>query len=104
MPVKPDSRFAKLSTLQTTAPDGSRRQVIALRLTVPPVEGRLTRHLVRQGESIDELARDYYGSENLWWRILDANELVFPLDIEPGDELDIPDRGSATRVTRARRF
>src|SRR3989442_8353222 len=42
MPVKPDSRFADLPVLATVAPDGSVRNVIALRLRRPvlPVAAR----------------------------------------------------------------
>jgi nucleoid-associated protein YgaU len=104
MPVKPDSRFAHLPALQVTAPDGTPRQVIALRLARPPVSVTLTPHRVIQGESIDLLARRFYGDEKLWWRILAANPVVYPLDIQAGDLLSLPAPAPATRTTRARRF
>ena len=56
MPVKPDSRFAKLPALQTVAPDGTIRRVISLRLDPSLPEGGLTRHTVRQDEDLDTLA------------------------------------------------
>lgn len=104
MPVTPDSRFASLPVLEVRAPDGTTRRVIALRLTAPPFTDDGTRHRVTQGEQIDLLARRFYGDERLWWRILDANPLVYPLDIAPGDELVMPAPGPATRITRARSF
>jgi len=104
MPVKPDSRFANLSVRQVTAPDGTTRQVISLRLVRPAAGERLARHRVKQGETIDLLAQHFYGDEGLWWRILDANPLIYPLDIAPGDLLDIPAAGPATRITRSRSF
>jgi nucleoid-associated protein YgaU len=104
MPIKPDSRFAQLPMLEVKAPDGSRRQVIALRLVRSLPEGKVAQHLTKQSESIDLLARRFYGSERLWWRILDANPVLYPLDIRPGDVLNVPASGPATRVTRARKF
>jgi len=104
MPVKPDSRFAGLPVLEVQAPDGTRRKVVALRLRFPrrgPIAGR---HVVQGGELIDLIARRVYGTENMWWRILDANPLVFPLDLGPGDALDLPGPGAATRILRARSF
>ena len=103
MPVPPSSRFAESPVLQVTAPDGSTRQVIALRLIRPALQAT-DRHRVSQDEPLDLLARRLYGDEGLWWRILDANPLLYPLDIVPGQVLAIPGAGPATRVTRARTF
>lgn len=104
MPVKPNSRFAHLPVLQAVAPDGTSRRVIALRLERPAVGGDVTRYRVTQGEAIDLLTRRFYGDERLWWRVLDANPVIYPLDIEPGEVLDVPAPGPATRITRARKF
>jgi hypothetical protein len=103
VPVPPDSRFASLPILEVTAPDGSRRRVLALPLDRPhlPIAGR---HRLSQDEPLDLLAQQLLGSERLWWRLLDANPLVYPLDLRPGDILDVPEPGPATRVTRARSF
>jgi len=104
MPVTPDSRFAGLPVLEVLAPDGSTRLVIALRIAprVPALPAATIR--VRQGEELDLLARRHYGDERLWWRILDANRVLYPLDIVAGDVLDLPAPGPATRITRARTF
>lgn len=105
MPVKPDSRFAGLPVFQVVAPDGSLRQVIGLKLERLPVAGATTTRLrLGGGEGLDLLARRLYGDEGLWWRILDANPLVYPLDVRPGDVVSVPQAGPATRITRARRF
>ena len=103
MPVAPDSRFATLPIFPTIAPDGSTRLVIgfAFARPLPPAPDP---HVVRQAESIDQIARLHLGAEGLWWRVLDANPLVYPLDLAPGDVLDLPAPGPATRVTRARSF
>jgi hypothetical protein len=104
VPVKPDSRFADLPVLSVRAPDGSDRQVIALRLARAGAPLLPTRHRVTQDEPLDLLARRVFGDEGLWWRILDANPLVYPLDLTPGHLLSLPGPGPATRVTRARSF
>jgi len=104
MPVKPDSRFADLPLLQVRVPDGTLRRVIALRLRRPMTNTIVTQHMVSQDEPIDLLAKRLYGGESLWWRILDANPVVFPLDIQSGTVLDLPAPGPVTRITRTRRF
>ena len=105
MPVKPDSRFSQLPLLRVQAPDGSPRQVVSLRLVRTLPEGSVAQHMVKQSESVDSLARRFYGSERLWWRLLDANPVLYPLDLKAGDVLDVPAPSTAaTRVTRARKF
>jgi hypothetical protein len=103
MPPQPGSPFADLPLRTVAAPDGTTRRVVSLRLSRPklPVAGR---HRLTRGEGIDLLAQRYYGAEGLWWRILDANPLVHPLDLVTGDLLDLPEQGPATRATRARGF
>ncbi|MER7728955.1 hypothetical protein [Streptomyces sp. NPDC096323] len=99
----PGSRFVGLPTLTVTAPDGSSRRVVALRLT-RPAPGPVTPHMVAEEEGVDLLARRFYGAENLWWRILDANPPAFPLDLRAGDVVNLPEAGPVTRTTRARDF
>ncbi len=55
-------------------------------------------HTVLAGETLDLLALRYYGREDLWWRIADANPTVRPPDIAPGDILSIPPLRVATRT------
>lgn len=104
MPVKPDSRYARQPLIRAIAPDGSVRIVLALPILQRPTLAVQTRHRVTQGEQPDAIAKRYFGDERLWWRVLDANPLIHPLDLEPGQVLDIPAQGPTTRVTRARSF
>ncbi|MFC0597818.1 tail protein X [Streptomyces palmae] len=97
------SRFTGLPTLTVTAPDGSLRRVVALRLRRPAAD-TASPYRLADGEGLDLLARRFYGTEALWWRILDANPPVFPLDLHTGDVLNMPQPGPATRTTRAREF
>ena len=57
-------------------------------------------HTLKGGETLDQLAALYYGREDLWWRIADANPSRFPLDWQPGDTLIIPPVRVATRTPR----
>lgn len=104
MPVSPDSRFAGLPVLDVQAPDGRRTHVVALRLRRPAQGPAAARHRLLEGEAVDLLARGAYGSEGLWWRVLDGNDLVHPFDLRPGQVLALPAPGPASRTTRARSF
>ena len=57
-------------------------------------------HVVIGGETLDQLAERYYGREDLWWRIADANSAKAPLDWRAGDTLQIPPLRAATRTPR----
>lgn len=50
-------------------------------------------HIVRRGESLSVIARQYYGSPNQWRRILAANQTTIKdaNKITPGTKLIIPD-------------
>jgi hypothetical protein len=51
---------------------------------------RFVLHRLSDAETLDLLALRYYGREDLWWRIADANAPMFPLDFRPGDVLRVP--------------
>lgn len=45
----------------------------------------------RDGDRLDDLAYQFYGTALEWWRILDANpEVLNPVQISPGTALRIP--------------
>jgi hypothetical protein len=58
-------------------------------------------HVVVGDETIDLLARRYYGREDLWYRIADANPGRFPMDWQAGDTIVIPPIRVATRTPRS---
>ncbi len=90
------SRYHGLAAVEV---DG--RRSLTLRPIPPAVDhpdGIL--HTVVGGETLDELAGRYYGREDLWWRIADANPGRFPLDWRPGEVLRIPPLRLATRTPR----
>lgn len=105
MPISNTSRYFGLSTYD--APDAREvsHPALAIHPFTPPAPGTaLYRHLVTGVEDIEYLAWRYYGSSESWWRIAEANELFFPLDLVPGTTLNIPAAGDVGRIVRTRRF
>lgn len=95
----PVSRYSRYYNLDTVEQEG--KVSLSLRPLVPmetPIDS--ITHIVVGGETLDQLAARYYGREDLWWRIADANPGRFPLDWRPGDSVVIPPIRIATRVAR----
>jgi nucleoid-associated protein YgaU len=103
MPVPINSRYASLPIHDAPAPDGTTHPTIGLRPPPDPSGGPF-KHRVVGGETIESIANRYLGSSDAWWRIADANPLVFPMDLTPGQMLVIPDGSSPRRVSRSRRL
>jgi hypothetical protein len=103
MPATRGSRFDDLPVYLVTGPDGTSRQVLGLRLNGGAVPGTAT-HRVTQGETADLIAARQLGDQQLWWRVLDVNPLRYPLDLDAGTVLRLPEPGEATRANRARSF
>jgi nucleoid-associated protein YgaU len=55
-------------------------------------------HTVIGRETLDLLAYRYYGREDLWWRIADANRGIDAFALRPGQTLAIPPLRIATRT------
>ena len=47
-------------------------------------------YTILQGDTVDGIAYRFYGKANLYWVILDANNLLSEFDIKVGDSLMIP--------------
>lgn len=101
MTVGPQSRYAREGVLEVVDPDGETRPIIGARWrrTLP---GDVAWHLVVEGESFETLADRFLGASTLWWRIADANPLVFPLDLRPGTQVAIPIGSTGTSASRTR--
>lgn len=56
------------------------------------IGGQSIEHLIVGGETLDAIAERYYKNQNLWWLIADVNNIVFPLDIQSGQTVKIPNR------------
>ena len=66
----------------------------------PPTYPDALQHTLVGNETLDLLAKKYYGREDLWWRIADANPGRFALDWQPGETIAIPPIRVATRMPR----
>jgi hypothetical protein len=64
----------------------------------------MVNHRLSGVETIEYLAWHYYGRSAVWWRIADANPLVFPLDYRPGATVRVAPAGAINRVLRTRKF
>ncbi len=96
MPISRTSRYFGLPTFEV---DGE--LTVGQRLRGHPDEfPDSIRHTLVGEETLDALARRYYGREDLWWRIADANPGRFPLDWRPGEVVVIPPIRVATRTPR----
>lgn len=96
MPISRNSRYYGLETLEV---DGA--LTVAQRLQGrPPEFSDSIRHTLVGGETLDALAKRYYGREDLWWRIADMNPGRHPLGWRAGDVLVIPPLRVATRTPR----
>jgi nucleoid-associated protein YgaU len=110
MPVSLFSRYFEAQKVQAPGPDGD-KDVISLELRLaeaPPEVPDSIVHTVIGGETLDQIAFRYYGREDLWWRIMDANELQAEdataaprlFSLNAGDRLIIPPVRLATRFPR----
>lgn len=97
------SVFSRYRSLPVIDVDG--RRTIAHR---PPPDRQAVssdgaaEHVVVGGETLDMLAARYYGREELWWRIADANPLALLFQLAPGNRLLIPALRVATSTTTRR--
>ena len=96
MAVSLYSRYYKLATVEVDGQVSLSQRLSGAPETVP---GSIT-HVLVGTETLDQLAAKYYGREDLWWRIADANPNRFPLDWQAGDTLVIPPIPVATRTPR----
>lgn len=88
----PDSRYHGLPTAQTQLPDG-RTVAYVTRRFLPPPESFATVQTVTlaAGQRADQLAAQYLGVADQWWRLADANGAMLPeaLVAEPGARVRI---------------
>jgi hypothetical protein len=86
------SRYYQIETATLETPDG--KTIVYLRRRFVPDPGRfslLQEHTVTEGERLDNIAAQYLGDPEQFWRIADANGAMKPEDLtaEPGRKLRI---------------
>jgi hypothetical protein len=114
MPVTVFSRYFDRPAIKAPGPAGE-GLVTSLSLRLPEETETFPDsiiHTVVGDETLDMLSFRYYGREDLWWRIVDANDLRPPVGLgldsvesrifrlQPGDRLVIPPVRAATRFPR----
>lgn len=105
MPVSPTSRYSGLPVYPSVDSAGRTHATIAIRPHQPPPAAAFRyRHVVTGAEDIEYLAWRYLGDSRLWWRIAEANTLMFPLDIRTGLSLTIALTDQVGRMVRDRTF
>ena len=93
----PPSLYSRYRNLNAVSADG--RISLAQRPPASPaIPPDSILHTVIGRETLDLLAWKYYGREDLWWRIADANPGVIPYLLIPGQTLAIPPLRIATRT------
>jgi len=75
----PDSRYYGLDTLQWTRPDGEPITYVRRRfIPLPENFATLREHRVADGDRLDNLAAQYLGDPQQYWRICDGNGAIRP--------------------------
>jgi hypothetical protein len=83
------SRYAEVGEIELLDANGRLVRCKRLRL-IPPTAGRFN-HVVSQHERIDLIAHRYFRDSELFWRICDANEAMWPPDlVVAGRQIDVP--------------
>lgn len=78
----PNSRYHGLGTLKLPTPDGL--GIIYLKRRVIPTPDSLSEvgiHVVHEGERLDNIAAQYLGDPELFWRLCDANGAMRPEEL-----------------------
>jgi len=103
MPVDVRSRYWAQPSYQAPAADGP-TPTLPIRPNVDLPEDEMVNHRLSGCETIEYVAWHYYGRSAVWWRVADANPLVFPLDYRPGTAVRVAPAGTINRVLRTRSF
>lgn len=105
MPVSSNSRYANATIFDAVDTEGTKHPTIAMRRT--PSTGAVPifyQHVMVGMDTVESLAANLYHSSEVWWRIADANPLMFPLDWRPGMAIGLPPVSQRGRIERTRRF
>ena len=87
----PTSRYYGIETATCELADGRVVAYVKRRFIPPAAEfAVLLEHTVRDGERLDQIAAQYLGDSEQFWRLCDANEALQPQELaQPGTTLNI---------------
>ncbi len=102
MAVGNRSRYNGHPPFMATDRNGVAKTTLLTRVPLNLTAGNHFEHTVAVNQSMEYLASRYYGDSELWWRIADANALVFPLDIANGERLAVPSAATVGSIMRIR--
>jgi hypothetical protein len=78
----PNSRYRGVEVAQLERPDGTPIVYLRRRFVPPPERFELvTEHAVLAGDRLDNLAAQYLGDPELFWRLCDANSALHPEEL-----------------------
>lgn len=81
--LPPTSRYYGLPVLVYETANEHKTAYFQRRLVPPPERfDLLQEHLVTQGERLDNLAANFLGNPELFWRLCDANRALHPRELE----------------------
>jgi phage tail protein X len=101
MPVSPFSRYRQLPHLEIVHPQrGATRSLPIRRTYAPSPQATGRQHTFTGYDTVDLLALKYFGREELYWYLLDANQGQLPAAFEIGQPMTIPPLSLATRIER----
>jgi hypothetical protein len=105
MPVSLTSRYANLPVYDAVDASGATHPTIAIRPSTVPTPGSTSAQRTLVGvETVEYLAWQYYHASAAWWRIAEANPLIFPLDLTSGMSLTVPAPDDVGLIERTRSF
>ena len=92
MPILRGSRYQGVPITGVRTADGKERKFINDRriFSIDDVREDAIEHTIIGGQQLDNLADIYYKDDKLYWLIADVNDILFPLDIVPGQVVIVP--------------
>ncbi len=102
MAVGPLSRYQGMDVVQVRHQTRGATRSLPIRRPLPGLVGPADRlHRYTGYDTPDLLALRFFGREDLYWFLLDANAGRLPDDYRPGELIVVPPADDVTRVRRA---
>lgn len=94
MAVFRGSRYEGVKFTGVLGADGTVRKFLHARepLRIDTQTGPITVILMQRGDQLDAVTHRAVGKPLLWWVLGDVNDVIFPLDLDPGTEIAVPMR------------